>query len=79
MIDNHLVASTTAVDMRRVKTQEDRRAISCFRQRFIFDHKMPPGVPTIVAVLEDVLLSVCPFLLLYLDRVFASPLCVALS
>ena len=40
MIGNHLVASTTAVDMRRVRTQQDRRALLCFHQRCIFDHKI---------------------------------------
>ena len=37
MIGNHLVASTTAIDMGRVRTQQDRRALSCFHQRCIFD------------------------------------------
>ena len=34
------MASTTAVDMGRVRTQLDRRALSCFHQRCIFDHKI---------------------------------------
>ena len=37
---NHLVASTTAIDLGRVRTQLDRRALSCFHQGCIFDHKM---------------------------------------
>ena len=40
VIGNHLVVSTTAVDMGRVRTQLDRRALSCFHQRCIFDHKI---------------------------------------
>ena len=40
VIDNDLVLSTTAIDMGRVKTQLDRRALSCFHQRCILDHKI---------------------------------------
>ena len=40
MIGNHLVASTIAIDMGRVRTQLDRRTLSCFHQRCIFDHKI---------------------------------------
>ena len=40
MIGNHLVALTTAIDMGRVRTQLDRRALSCLNQRCIFDHKI---------------------------------------
>ena len=40
VIGNHLVVSTTAIDMGRVRTQLDRRALSCFHQRCIFDHKI---------------------------------------
>ena len=39
-IGNHLVVSITAIDMGRVRAQVDRRALSCFHQRCIFDHKM---------------------------------------
>ena len=34
------MASTTAIDMGRVRTQLDRRALSCFHQRCIFDRKI---------------------------------------
>ena len=40
MIGNHLGTSTTARDMGQVSTQLDRRALSCFHQRCIFDHKV---------------------------------------
>ena len=40
VIGNHLVVSTTAIDMGRVRTRLDRRALSCFHQRCIFDHKI---------------------------------------
>ena len=40
VIGNHLVVSTTAIDMGRVRTQLDRRALACFHQRCIFDHKI---------------------------------------
>ena len=41
VIGNHLVVSTTAtIDMGRVRTKLDRRALSCFHQRCIFDHKI---------------------------------------
>ena len=40
MIGNHVVVSTIAVDMGRVSTQLDRRALSCSHQRCIFDHKI---------------------------------------
>ena len=40
VIDNHLVASTTAKDMGRVRTQQSRRALLCFHQRCIFANKM---------------------------------------
>ena len=40
MIGNHLVVSATAIDMARVRTQQDRRALLCFHQRCIFDHKI---------------------------------------
>ena len=40
MIGNDLVVSTTAIDMGRVSTQLDRRALSCSHQRCIFDHKI---------------------------------------
>ena len=40
VIGSHLVVSTPAIDMGRVRTQLDRHALSCFHQRCIFDHKM---------------------------------------
>ena len=40
VIGNHLVASTTAIDMGRVRIEQDRRVLSCFHQRCISDHKM---------------------------------------
>ena len=40
VIGNHLVVSTTSIDMVRLRTQLDRRALSCFHQRCIFDHKI---------------------------------------
>ena len=40
VIGNHLVASATTIDMGRVRTQHNRRALSCFHQRCLFDHKM---------------------------------------
>ena len=40
VIGNHLVVSTTALDMGRVRTQLVRRALSCFHQRCIFDHNL---------------------------------------
>ena len=39
-IGNYLVVSTTAIHMGRVRTQLDRRALSFFHQRYIFDHKI---------------------------------------
>ena len=41
VIGNHLVASLKAVDVMRVRTQQDRRALSsCFHQHCILAHKM---------------------------------------
>ena len=40
VIDNHLAVSTTAINMGRVRTQLDRRPLSCFHQRCIFDNKI---------------------------------------
>ena len=39
VIDNHLAVSTTAIDMGRVRTQLDRRALSCFHRHCIFGNK----------------------------------------